>query len=505
MNFIKRAQQRLFAKLFDLQGRNPGPKRLESFINWLIIANLLALLLEHIPVLYSDHKDLFALFDEISIYIFSIEYVLRLLSAAADPKYAGRKFATVRHLFNPFSIIDFLVIAPHWLRLLGIVELDLRALRILRLLRLLKLMREIIPAIIEFSRANRGRSFREKIDSLMNETHTSGRLHQQLDLILIFVIVLSVVCVFLETVPEIHEPLALEFHYLDLFSVGVFSVEFLLRLYASPERLGVTTPLFSRLAYLRKPATLVDLIAVLPFYLQVFVSVDLRFVRILRVLRVAKLSRYNTAMKTFSMVMAREKRAFAAAMFVTLLITILAAAVVYEAEHAVQPDKYDTMFRAMYWAVITLASVGYGDISPVTPVGQAFTMVLAILGIGIVALPAGILGSAFSDQLQQDREEMLKEIEAAFADGILTDEEAENLEQERIRLHLSEEQFDALKKRAVGHVAGIGIDKPTLEQLADMVSKTEAALTGLPLERAVEEINKLDISEKQKASLKSLL
>lgn len=505
MNFIKSAQKRLFQSLFDLHGRRLGPKRVESFINWLIVINLLALLLEHIPVLYSDHKDLFASFDSISIYIFSLEYVLRLFSAAADPKYAGRKWPTFRHFFNAFSIIDLLVVAPHWLHLLGIVDLDLRALRILRLLRLLKLMREIIPAVLEFVAANKGRTLRQKIDSLMNETPTSGRLHHQLDLILIFVIVLSVICVFLETVPEVHEPLALEFHYLDLFSVGVFSTEFLLRLYAAPERLGVDSPIFSRLAYLRKPATIVDLIAVLPFYLQVFVSVDLRFVRILRVLRVAKLSRYNTAMKTFSMVMAREKRAFAAAMFVTLLLTILAAAVVYEAEHAVQPDKYDTMFRAMYWAVITLASVGYGDISPITPVGQAFTMILAILGIGIVALPAGILGSAFSDQLQQDRDEMLKEIEIALADGVLTDEEAESLEQERIRLHLSEDQFDALKKKARARLAGVGMDKPTLEQLADMVSKTEAALAGLPLEKAVAEINALDISEKQKASLKSLL
>ena len=505
MNFIRSAQKRLYCALFDLEGSNAGPKRLESFVNWLIIINLLALLLEHIPALYSDHKDLFALFDEISIYIFTAEYVLRLLTAAVDPKYAGRKFGTVRHIFHPLSIIDFLVVAPHWLHLLGIVELDLRALRILRLLRLLKLMREIVPATMEFIAANKGRTVRQKVDSLMNETPTSGRLQHQLDLILIFVILLSVVCVFLETVPEIHEPLALEFHYLDLFSVGIFSLEFLLRMYCAPERLGVDSPLSSRLSYLRRPTTLVDLVAVLPFYLQVFVSVDLRFVRILRVLRVAKLSRYNTAMKTFTMVMAREKRAFGAAMFVTMLITIMAGAIVYEVEHAVQPEKFDTMFRAMYWAVITLASVGYGDISPITPLGQAFTMILAILGIGIVALPAGILGSAFSDQLQQDREEMLHGIEDAFADGILTDEEAEALEQERIRLHLSEEQFEAIKKKAKGRLAGVGIDKLTLEQLAVMVSTTESALAGLPLDKAVEEINKLNISEKQKASLKSLL
>lgn len=505
MKALRNLQTRVYRTLFDLHGYNRGPKRLESFVNWLIIINLLALLLEHIPVVHRGHEHLFALFDELSIYIFTVEYVLRLFAAGADPAYANSRWPTFRHFTNVFSVIDLLVIAPYWLHLLGIVDLDLRVLRILRLLRLLKLMREIIPAIGEFRAANRGRTLRQKVDSLMNETPTSGRLHHQLDLILIFFIILSVICVFLETVPEVHEPLALEFHYLDLISVAVFSVEFLLRLYAAPERGDAGSPLFSRLDYLRKPSTLVDLVAVLPFYLQMFVSLDLRFVRILRVLRVAKLSRYNTAMKTFSLVMAREKRAFAAAMFVTLLITILAGAIVYEVEHPAQPEKFDTMFRAIYWAVITLASVGYGDISPITPIGQMFTMMLAVLGIGIVALPAGILGSAFSDQLQQDREEMIRELEAALADGVITEEESEKLEQERIRLHLSEDQFAALKKRVQRKLGTDPEARAAIKELSDMVLRAEQLVSNLPADHVIKQINSLELTDKQKAALKALL
>ena len=505
MKALRNLQTRVYRTLFDLHGYNRGPKRLESFVNWLIIINLLALLLEHIPVVHQGHEHLFALFDELSIYIFTVEYVLRLFAAGADPAYANSRWPTFRHFTNVFSVIDLLVIAPYWLHLLGIVDLDLRVLRILRLLRLLKLMREIIPAIGEFRVANRGRTLRQKVDSLMNETPTSGRLHHQLDLILIFFIILSVICVFLETVPEVHEPLALEFHYLDLISVAVFSVEFLLRLYAAPERGDAGSPLFSRLDYLRKPSTLVDLVAVLPFYLQMFVSLDLRFVRILRVLRVAKLSRYNTAMKTFSLVMAREKRAFAAAMFVTLLITILAGAIVYEVEHPAQPEKFDTMFRAIYWAVITLASVGYGDISPITPIGQMFTMMLAVLGIGIVALPAGILGSAFSDQLQQDREEMIRELEAALADGVITEEESEKLEQERIRLHLSEDQFAALKKRVQRKLGTDPESRAAIKELSDMVLRAEQLVCNLPADHVIKQINSLELTDKQKAALKALL
>jgi polyhydroxyalkanoate synthesis regulator phasin len=205
------------------------------------------------------------------------------------------------------------------------------------------------------------------------------------------------------------------------------------------------------------------------------------------------------------MVLKREKRAFTAAMFITFLITILSGAIVYEFEHAVQPEKFDTMPRAMYWAVITLASVGYGDISPVTPIGQAFTMVLAILGIGIVALPAGILGSAFSDQLHQQREQMLKAVEDAFADGVLTDEEARDLEEERIRLHLTEEQFERLKQRAIARHSTEITAARTIIHASEEITKLREALHALPIETAALEIHKLDLPEVEKAALRVLL
>jgi len=223
------------------------------------------------------------------------------------------------------------------------------------------------------------------------------------------------------------------------------------------------------------------------------------------VLRVLKLTRYNTAMKTFSDVIRREQRAFFAAMFVTFLITILAGAIVYEVEHAVQPEKFDTMPRAMYWAVITLASVGYGDISPVTPIGQAFTMVLALLGIGIVALPAGILGSAFSDQLHRQREDMIQKVEDALADGIITAEEARTLEEERIRLHMTIEQFEALRVRAMAHRGLGGSISSILTAASSELEAIQQRLHGLPIDAAVLELDKLQLTETQKAALRVLL
>ena len=505
MTAIASARAAVFSTLFDVDGKSRVAKQLDSFITYLIIANLFALVIEHIPTLYATHEASFGLFDRISIYIFTLEYALRLFAAGGDPRYQGKRFAGLRFAATPFAIIDILVIAPYWLHLLGIIDLDLRALRALRLLRLLKLLRDFIPAVREFRKANAGRTLRQKVDALMNETPTSGRLHHQLDLIFIIFIISSVAAVFLETIPAVYDPLKLEFYWFDRIAIAVFTVEYLLRLYAAPEQEPHQSALSGRFVFIKKPGSLVDLIAIAPFYLQFLFSVDLRFIRILRVLRVLKLTRYNTALTTFAMVLKREKRAFYAAMFITVLITILSGAIVYEFEHAVQPEKFDTMPRAMYWAVITLASVGYGDISPVTPIGQAFTMVLALLGIGIVALPAGILGSAFSDQLHQQREQMLKSVEDAFADGILTEDEERMLEEERIRLHLSEEQFERLKQRAMARHASEMTAAYTIIKASEEIAKLRETLHTLPVDAAVLEIDKLNLPDAEKAALRVLL
>ena len=505
MTAIASARAAVFSTLFDVDGKSRVAKQLDSFITWLIIANLLALVIEHIPTLYATHEASFGLFDRISIYIFTLEYVLRLFAAGGDPRYQGKRFASLRFAVTPFALIDILVIAPYWLHLLGILDLDLRALRALRLLRLLKLLRGFVLAVKEFRKANAERTLRQKVDALMNDTPTSGRLHHQLDLIFIIFIITSVAAVFLETIPAVHDPLKVEFYWFDTIAIAVFTIEYLLRLYAAPEREPHHSALSGRFSFVKKPSSLIDLVAIVPYYLQFLFAVDLRFIRVLRVLRALKLTRYNTALSTFAMVLKREKRAFSAAMFITVLITILSGAIVYEFEHAAQPEKFDTMPRAMYWAVITLASVGYGDISPVTPIGQAFTMVLAILGIGIVALPAGILGSAFSDQLHQQREQMLKAVEDAFADGILTEDEERELEEERIRLHLSEEQFEKLKQRAMARHSTEMTAAYTIIKASEEIAKLRETLHTVPVDAAVLEIDKLNLPEAEKAALRVLL
>jgi voltage-gated potassium channel Kch len=289
-------------------------------------------------------------------------------------------------------------------------------------------------------------------------------------------------------------------------TIFVFTVEYLLRFYSAAEgSVEDSENGAGRWAWVKRPSSLIDLIAILPFYLQFLITVDLRFIRILRVLRILKLTRYNSAIATFVSVMKRERAAFMSAMFIVVLITILSAAIVYTVEHPAQPEKFDTMVRALYWAVITLASVGYGDISPITHIGQAFTMVLALLGIGIVALPAGILGSAFSDQLHQQREQMIHDIEAALEDGILSIEEEEKLEQDRVRLHISEKQFSLMKSRAMfRHAAEFSIKK-VVHSAATDISRLREILKSMPADEVFAEISKLNLPESEQAALRVLI
>jgi hypothetical protein len=148
----------------------------------------------------------------------------------------------------------------------------------------------------------------------------------------------------------------------------------------------------------------------LPFLLEAVLTsfIDLRFLRIVRLVRLLKLGRYNKSTATMFMVVRRELPVLLASSFIMMMLVFMTAAMGYLLERGAQPDKFEDIPTAMYWAIITLASVGYGDITPVTPAGRFLTVSLALLGIGVFAIPAAIMSSAFTDQLRMDREAALK-------------------------------------------------------------------------------------------------
>ncbi|MFM7971694.1 MAG: ion transporter, partial [Betaproteobacteria bacterium] len=393
---------------------------------------------------YEPHAHWFHVFDVVSVIIFTAEYLLRLYVAPEDPEFAKGQHPHWSYVRSPFAIIDLLAIAPFYLQ--AFLPVDMRVLRFLRLLRILKLFRVLIPAWHEFVRANQGRTFRQKVHALVFPSEYGGTLHHLFDGLIVLWVVVSVAAVILESVHGIRYVLHLEFIILDAVAVTIFTAEFLLRLYACVETPGYQRAVSGRVKHATSASSIIDFLAILPFFLEVFLHhlMDLRFLRVFRLLRLFKLTRYTGATKTLSVVVVREWPVLAASAFVMLLLVILTASLGYLFEHDAQPDKFENIPQSIYWAVITLASVGYGDISPVTPMGRAMTIVLALLGIGIFAIPAALLSSAFTDQLRIERETLKNELYEMLADGHLSEDEADKISREAKRLHLSEEEVQRL-------------------------------------------------------------
>ena len=426
----------------------------ERWIAILIIANLFALVFEHVPAIYQPYSAWFHFFDLFSVGVFTVEYLLRLYLAPEDEEFQHSSLPRLAYARSPFAVIDLLAIVPFYLA--AFVQIDLRMLRALRLLRIFKLFRVLIPAYREFQELNQGRTFRQKLYAVVWPSDHGGRLHDYFDTFIMVWVVVSVTAVILESVVSIHYLLNLEFIILDTIAVAVFTVEYLLRIYTVVESPDHKHPLFGRLKYAKSGSAIVDLLAVLPFFLEALLHhlFDLRFLRVFRLLRLLKLTKYTGSTKTLFTVIRREWPVMSASAFIMMLLVVLTASLGYLFEHEAQPDKFESIATAIYWAVITLASVGYGDIFPVTPVGRAMTIILALLGIGIFAIPAAILSSAFSDQLHIEREVLMNELYKFMSDGHLSADEMDVIQQEAKRLHLSQAEVDRL------------IEKVSLEQAA---------------------------------------
>ena len=451
----------VYNKLFNPNINGNWQPGFEKFTITIILLNVFALWAESIPIIYESRIELFHSFDVFSLMVFSIEYVLRIYVAPEDPQFASSKNPRFAYFRSPFAIIDLLAILPFYLS--AFVEIDLRILRGLRLLRLFKLFRVVIPAYKEFKEANKNNTFRQKLYALVNPTETSGRLHEIFDFFIIVWVIISVTAVILESIASVIYYVGVEFVIIDTVAVAIFSTEYLIRIYTCVENPKYQHWLNGRIASAKEPSNLIDLLAILPFFLESLLShlFDLRFLRVFRLMRLLKLMRYSDATKSLFIVCKREWPVMKASAFIMLLLVMLAACLGYVFEHEAQPDKFENIPQSIYWAVITLASVGYGDISPVTPMGRIMTIVLALLGIGIFAIPAAILSSGLNDQLHIEREAMKDELYKMLEDGVISPEEREIIDAEAKRLHLSEGEVTRLLEKAK---VQLGIKQAELEK-----------------------------------------
>ena len=423
-------------------------KTIDRWIAILIVANLFVLIFEHVPAINALYSTWFHYFDVASVVIFTIEYLVRFYLAPEDEEFKKHRFARAKYATSPFAIIDLVAILPFFLQ--AFISIDLRYLRFLRLLRILKLFRVLIPAYKAFSIANKGRTFRQRVHALVFPSAYGGDLHHLYDSFIVVWVVISVLAVILESVHSVHYMLNMEFLILDAIAVSIFTLEYTLRLYCCVEEPGYKKAVAGRLKLAKSTSSIIDLLAIAPFFLEVFLHhlIDLRFMRVFRLLRLLKLTRYTGATQSLMKVIAREWPVMAASAFIMLLLVVMTASLGYLFEHEAQPEKFENIPQSIYWAVITLASVGYGDISPVTPAGRAMTIVLALIGIGIFAIPAALLSSAFSDQLKSDREALVNKLFEMLADGNIDEEEALYIKTEAKRLHLSDEEVKLLIEKA---------------------------------------------------------
>lgn len=263
---------------------------------------------------------------------------------------------------------------------------------------------------------------------------------------LIGLISLNVLAVVLESVSEIGTRFHRELNAFEVFSVLVFTVEYLIRVWVTVEdrRAKDHGPISGRIRYMLTPMALIDLAVILPFYIGFMAGVDLRAFRIFRLLRVFKLARYSPTISLLFEVLKDEARAIVASLFVLIFLIILSASLIYFAEGQVQPHVFSSIPASMWWAIVTMTTVGYGDVVPITVAGKMLGAVIGIIGIGMVALPAGFLAAGFGEALHRRRQKYTSLVNQVLHDGEVTDDERERLERTRANLGLSAEDAEII-------------------------------------------------------------
>lgn len=224
-------------------------------------------------------------------------------------------------------------------------------------------------------------------------------------------IILSVIQVILESYAPIGKFYQVPFHYFEVITVAIFTVEYFLRIWTADLFYKDSNRLRAIGKYVFSPMGLVDLVAILPFFLPILFKLDLRFIRILRIvrlLRVLKLNRYTRSLRLIGDIIKEKRYELGASVFVCVILILVASTIMFYLEHDDQPENFPNIIATFWWAVATLTTVGYGDVYPVTGWGKLISGIIAVLGIGLVALPAAILSSSFSERINKKKEKKLE-------------------------------------------------------------------------------------------------
>lgn len=277
-------------------------------------------------------------------------------------------------------------------------------------------------------------SLRKFVYNNLHNDDYETQFSRAINFLLIFLIIGNVIAVLLESINDVYKVYKIYFDAFENISIVVFTLEYILRFWSVVEKDPFETEWKQRWKYVISGAAIIDLLAILPAYINFFVHIDLRFLRILRLLRLLKLTRYFVSLQILLRVIEREKGSFQAVIFILLIMIVMAAAGIYVVESRVQPEVFSSIPASMWWAVVTLTTVGYGDVTPITPLGRFLGALITILGVGLAALPAGILANGLANELELRKQQLELKfrdlLESCEIDIIDDEEKIENIRKE---------------------------------------------------------------------------
>ena len=250
-------------------------------------------------------------------------------------------------------------------------------------------------------------NIRSKIFEIIQPAKDGNLASKIFDVVISTLVLLSVAAVFAGTF-ELSQGCTRVLRQFEIFVSIVFTVEYLARLFTADLLFPGVSRVKATMRYVLSGMAIVDLLAILPFYLPIIFPYNmmmLRMFRLLRLLRIFKLNRYFESLSALGYVLKSKSRDLIGSMFVVGILLVMASLAIYAAEHDAQPQVFKNAFSGLWWAVATLTTVGYGDIYPITILGRVFGALIALLGIGMVAIPTGIISSGLVDYLNSQKKD----------------------------------------------------------------------------------------------------
>lgn len=256
-------------------------------------------------------------------------------------------------------------------------------------------------------------SIKRTIFEIIQPTKSENKFNKLFDIFIITLICINVIMMIIDTF-EFSSKIQNISYAIEYFAVMVFTIEYILRIWTSEYLYPHCSKLRAASKYIFSIIGIIDLLAILPFYFQYITEIDLRSLRLVRLVRIFsifKFARYTNAFNTISEVLIKNSHQLLLSIFILVVFMIITSLIMYDIEHKHQPEVFKNAFSALWWASAAFTTVGYGDIHPITPVGQMLSMLISILGIGLLAVPTSIIAAGFIELLsskQQQESEIKK-------------------------------------------------------------------------------------------------